>query len=148
MKALVQRVAEAEVRIDGARHDAIGAGLLIFLGVGRADIEKDAAYLASRCADLRIFEDEAGKMDRSLKEIKGKALVISQFTLCADTRKGNRPSFLDAAPPDAARLLYLSFLGALKSEIGGEAVHAGVFGAMMDIHLINRGPVTISIDSK
>ena len=148
MRALIQRVKEAGVTVGGKIHNRIGSGLLIFLGVAHADTEHDARYLARRCADLRIFEDGDGKMNLSLKNISGEALVISQFTLYADTRRGNRPSFTDAAPPADAERLYESFIRFLREALGDERVKDGVFRAMMDIHLVNDGPVTIMIESK
>lgn len=148
MRALIQRVKEASVSIDGSLHDAIGCGLLIFLGIKHGDTEEGAKYLAQRCADARIFEDAQEKMNLSVKEIAGSALVISQFTLYADTRKGNRPSFTDAASPEIAEELYDKFVYYLREEIGTENVKTGIFRAMMDIRLINTGPVTIIIESK
>jgi D-tyrosyl-tRNA(Tyr) deacylase len=147
MRALVQRVSEAGVTIAGKKHGAIERGLLILLGVGLEDTQSDAAYLARRCSALRIFEDAEGKMNLSLKETAGAALVVSQFTLYADTRKGNRPNFLQAARPEAAEPLYESFLDALRKEMGPDRVHSGVFSAMMDISLVNEGPVTVMLES-
>ncbi|MDI6767541.1 MAG: D-aminoacyl-tRNA deacylase [Bacteroidota bacterium] len=148
MRAVIQRVKEASVFIDGSLHNKIGNGLLILLGVKNGDTEDAADYLAHRCADARIFEDDQGKMNLSVKEITGSALVISQFTLYADTRKGNRPSFTDAAPPEIAEELYDKFVYYLREEIGTQNVKTGIFRAMMDIQLINTGPVTIIIESK
>ncbi|MBI1806740.1 MAG: D-tyrosyl-tRNA(Tyr) deacylase [Ignavibacteria bacterium] len=148
MRALLQRVKDASVTINGGTHNEIGKGLLIFLGVGRQDTHEDANYLAQRCATLRIFEDEQKKMNLSVKDIAGNVLVISQFTLYADTRKGNRPSFTDAALPDAAEVLYEQFVNRLRTELGESKVRTGVFRAMMDIQLTNDGPVTIMVESK
>jgi D-aminoacyl-tRNA deacylase len=148
MRALIQRVKEASVTVGGKLHNRIGNGLLVFLGVAQSDTDNDAQYLARRCADLRIFEDDNGKMNLSVKNISGDVLVISQFTLYADTRRGNRPSFTDAAPPAEAERLYDSFIRFLREAIGNERVKDGVFRTMMDIHLINDGPVTIMIESK
>jgi D-tyrosyl-tRNA(Tyr) deacylase len=148
MKALLQRVKKAHVSIDDALYSAIGPGLVVLLGVGREDGPREAEYLAERCASLRIFEDEEGKMNRSVEETGGSMLVVSQFTLLADTRKGNRPSFTRAAPPDMAEQLYEHFVTHLRTLLGPERVATGVFRAMMDIHLINAGPVTVLVESK
>ncbi|HUL43797.1 MAG TPA: D-aminoacyl-tRNA deacylase [Bacteroidota bacterium] len=148
MIALLQRVKEAHVAVNGSVHSSIGGGILIFLGVGRNDTDDDAEYLAQRCSNHRIFEDEQGKMNLSVRDAGGKLLVVPQFTLLADTRKGNRPSFTDAAPPALAERLYSRFVEMLGTELGTERVATGVFRAMMDVHLINDGPVTIIIESK
>ena len=148
MRALIQRVKSASVSINGSPYNKIGRGLLIFLGVGSTDNEENAVYLAKRCANLRIFGDNVGKMNLSVKDISGEALVISQFTLYADTRKGNRPCFTDAAPPDRAENYYNQFISFLRNEIGGEKVYSGEFRAMMDIALVNDGPVTIILENK
>jgi len=150
MRALVQRVSEASVscvRADGSLAECgrIGPGLLILLGVGREDDDSTAGRLADRCARLRIFEDEQGKMNRSLLDVHGTALVVSQFTLYADTSRGLRPSFEPAAGPDKAKPRYERFVGALKS--AGVATGTGVFGARMKVQLVNDGPVTIMLDS-
>ena len=131
--------------VDGTVTGAIGQGLLILLGVGDGDAESDAAYLAEKVAGLRIFEDEAGKMNRSLLEIGGGALVVSQFTLYGDVRRGRRPSFDGAAPPAEADRLYQRFCKLLEEK--GLRVETGVFQAMMDVELLNQGPVTILLDS-
>jgi len=148
MIALLQRVKEASVSVNGSTHSSIGRGILIFLGVGHEDKNEDADYLAQRCANHRLFEDEQGKMNLSVREVGGNALVVSQFTLLADTRKGNRPSFTAAAPPAEAERLYERFAEVLKNDLGKERVATGVFRAMMDIHLVNDGPVTLIIESK
>jgi D-aminoacyl-tRNA deacylase len=145
MRALIQRVAEASVTVAGERVGAIGRGLLVLLGVGQGDTDADAAWLADRVAGLRIFEDEAGKMNRSLLDTHRAALVVSQFTLHADTRKGRRPSFTGAAAPDEARRLYAVF-GAELERLGIQ-VERGVFAADMQVALVNDGPVTLMLDS-
>ena len=145
MRAVVQRVAEASVRVEGAVVGSIGRGLLVLLGVGRGDAEKDAEALAERVAHLRIFADEAGHMNRSLLETGGEVLLVSQFTLYGDARKGRRPSFVDAAAPAEANRLYGLFAAHLRA--AGLRVEEGVFRAMMDVALVNHGPVTILLDS-
>jgi len=148
MRAVIQRVKHASVDVDGKLHNHIGPGMLIFLGVRKDDGEKDAKYLAARCADLRIFGDEGGKMNLSVKDIHGSALVVSQFTLYADTRKGNRPGFADSAPAEEAEKLYTMFVDHLRRHLGEARVCTGKFRAVMDVGLLNDGPVTILIDSK
>ena len=141
MRAVVQRVARAQVRVDGVVRGEIGPGLCVLLGVADDDSEEDAERLAGRIARLRIFENEAGKFDRSVLDVGGEALVVSQFTLIADTAKGNRPSFGHAAPPEQAEPLYERFCEALRAL--GVPVATGVFGARMALELVNDGPVTI-----
>ena len=141
MRAVVQRVAEARVRVGEEVVGEVGPGLCVLLGVARGDEEADAERLAGRVARLRIFENEEGKFDRSLLDTGGAALAVSQFTLIADTAKGNRPSFGDAAPPEEAERLYGAFCAALRAlEV---PVETGVFGARMRVELANDGPVTI-----
>ncbi|MFN5224383.1 MAG: D-aminoacyl-tRNA deacylase [Bacteroidota bacterium] len=147
MKALIQRVKEASVTINGQIHGSIGNGLLILLGVGVDDDVSDAAKLASRIPKLRIFNDENGLMNLSCSDACGEYLVISQFTLLADSRKGNRPSYIQAARPEQAVPLYEMFVSTLKAESGKE-IKTGVFGADMKVALINDGPVTIMMDTK
>lgn len=144
MRAVCQRVTEARVAVDGAAVAEIGIGLLVLLGVEREDIAADAERMAGKVARLRIFEGDTGKFDRSLLDVGGAALVVSQFTLIADTRKGNRPSFTRAAPPEEAVPLYERFCNALAME--GAQVERGVFGARMAVELVNDGPVTIVLD--
>ncbi|MFM8634953.1 MAG: D-aminoacyl-tRNA deacylase [Planctomycetia bacterium] len=147
MRAVIQRVEEASVTIAGALAGRIGVGVLVLLGVEEGDAEADAAWLAAKIAQMRIFPDDEGKMNRSVREIGGEALVVSQFTLHASTKKGNRPSFIRAAKPDEAVPLYERFLEKLESEIG-RPVARGVFAADMRVALVNDGPVTIVIDSR
>ncbi|HEU4792959.1 MAG TPA: D-aminoacyl-tRNA deacylase [Nitrolancea sp.] len=145
MRILVQRVTEASVRVDGSVISRIGPGLLLFVGIRDGDGQEEATLLAGKIANLRIFEDEAGKMNRSMLDLGLSALVVSQFTLYADLRKGRRPSFIEAARPEVAAPLVESFAGALRDF--GLAVETGQFGAHMDIALINDGPVTIWLDT-
>jgi D-aminoacyl-tRNA deacylase len=144
MRAVVQRVAAARVVVDGSTVAEIGPGLCVLLGVGRDDDRAAAERLAGKVARLRIFENDEGRFDRSLLDVRGAALVVSQFTLIADTAKGNRPSFADAAPPENAEPLYGAFCAAL-AELG-VPVETGVFGARMGVELVNDGPVTIVLD--
>jgi D-tyrosyl-tRNA(Tyr) deacylase len=144
MRAVCQRVSRAQVTVDGSTTGQIDRGLLVLLGVARGDTEAGASRLAQKVAQLRIFEDAAGKFAHSLLDVAGAALVVSQFTLIADTRKGNRPSFTDAAPPDEAELLYNRFCEELV--VAGAPVERGVFGARMAVELVNDGPVTIVLD--
>jgi D-aminoacyl-tRNA deacylase len=144
MRAVLQRVRDASVKVDGAVVGMCGHGLVVLLGVAEGDDEGAAERLAGKVARLRIFENEKGKFDRSLLDTRGEALVVSQFTLIADTRKGNRPSFVDAAPPEVAEPLYERFCAALETE--GVRVARGVFGASMQVALVNDGPVTIVLD--
>jgi D-tyrosyl-tRNA(Tyr) deacylase len=144
VRAVVQRVSSAGVRVDGKLKAQSGAGFLVFLGVAHADDEAAAVRLAGKIARLRVFGDEQGRFDRSLIDVAGEVLVVSQFTLLADTARGNRPSFTAAAPPERAEQLYLCFCDALRTE--GVAVRTGVFGARMEVALVNDGPVTIVLD--
>jgi D-aminoacyl-tRNA deacylase len=145
MRAVVQRVSRARVRVDSSVAGEITTGLLILLGVGREDTSAATAGFAERIANLRIFEDDQRQMNRSLLDVKGSALVVSQFTIYGDTRGQRRPSFVAAAPPEQAKKLYEEFAEALRSL--GVTVATGVFGAMMSIELVNEGPVTILLDS-
>jgi D-aminoacyl-tRNA deacylase len=145
VRAVVQRVSSARVVVDGEVVGEVGPGLCVLLGVSRTDGEDDAERLAGRIARLRIFENEEGRFDRSLLDVGGGALVVSQFTLIADTAKGNRPSFTEAGPPERAEPLYERFCAALK-ELGVE-VATGRFGARMAVELVNNGPVTIVLDA-
>jgi D-tyrosyl-tRNA(Tyr) deacylase len=145
MRAVIQRVSRAAVRVDGAVVGEIGAGLLVLLGVADGDGEAEAERLAAKVARLRIFADDLGRFDRSVLDVGGGVLVVSQFTLLADTAKGNRPSFTAAAQPAEAERLYELFSAALREL--GLTVEQGVFGAMMDVELVNDGPVTIVLDT-
>ncbi|MGD0075584.1 MAG: D-aminoacyl-tRNA deacylase [Candidatus Binataceae bacterium] len=146
MRAVVQRVSRAEVSVDGRVLGRIGLGFVVLLGVARGDSEQDAAFVADRILGLRVFADAQGKMNLALKTVGGELLVISQFTLLADTSSGRRPSFTGAAPPDEARRLYEHFLSLCRS--AGVKVEQGEFGAMMEVNLCNQGPVTIVLDSR
>ena len=146
MRAVIQRVTRASVSVEGRVKGEIGAGLLVLLGVSRTDIPESAAYLAEKIANLRILSDEAGKMNLSLLDTGGAALVVSQFTLYGETRGGRRPSYIQAAPPEQAGLLYEEFVRSIRSL--GVPVETGVFQAHMQVELVNDGPVTILIDSE
>jgi D-aminoacyl-tRNA deacylase len=146
MKLVIQRVSEARVEVDGATVGAIRTGLVVLLGISKLDTEKDADYLADKVLGLRIFPDENGKMNRNIADANGALLVISQFTLYGDCRKGRRPSFDAAAAPDRALSLYHYFVEAVRK--GQVPVETGTFQAMMQVHLVNQGPVTILIDSE
>jgi D-tyrosyl-tRNA(Tyr) deacylase len=145
MRAVVQRVAEASVTVEGAVVGRIGEGLVVLLGVGREDGEKDADYLADKVVHLRVFPDEAGQMNRSVLDVAGGLLVVSQFTLYGDARRGRRPGFSAAAAPEDANRLYRYFVGRVAET--GLTVQEGVFRALMDVSLVNRGPVTLLLDS-
>jgi D-tyrosyl-tRNA(Tyr) deacylase len=142
----VQRVSRASVRVDGAIVGSIAQGLLVYLGVENGDDVEDAAWNAGKTAELRIFPDDAGRMNRSLEEIQGAALVVSQFTLAASTRHGRRPSFESAGPPELAQRLYEHFIASLRGR--GLVVATGTFRAMMEVESVNVGPVTILLDPK
>ena len=145
MRAVVQRVSRARVTVDGGITGEIGDGLMILLGVSRGDMSMVAVKMAEKIANLRIFEDDQRKMNRSLLDVNGSALVVSQFTLYGDARGQRRPSFVGAAPPEQANKLYQEFSDALRKL--GVTVASGVFGAMMSVELVNEGPVTILLDS-
>jgi D-tyrosyl-tRNA(Tyr) deacylase len=145
MRVIIQRVQTARVEVEGKTAGSIGKGLVVLLGIAKTDTRRDAEYLADKVTALRIFPDEAGKMNRSVAEAGGKLLVVSQFTLYADCRKGRRPSFDLAAGPEQARALYEYFIAAAQAR--GIPVETGVFQAMMQVHLVNDGPVTILLDS-
>ena len=145
MIGVVQRVSRAAVRVDGAVVGSIGSGLLILLGVADGDTEADLDWLARKCAGLRIFPDDEGRMNRSVLEIGGEALVVSQFTLLGDCSRGRRPSFVGAAAPEIADRMYQEFVARLRAE--GIGTQTGVFRATMEVELVNDGPVTLILDS-
>jgi D-tyrosyl-tRNA(Tyr) deacylase len=147
MRAVVQRVTRAEVRVDGQTIGKIGAGLCVLVGAGHGDKDDDVAYLVDKCVNLRIFEDEAGKMNRSLLDTKGGLLAVSQFTLYGDARKGRRPSFIDAMEPVEAERRYEQFVAGVRAA-GVAEVQTGRFRAMMEVDLCNWGPVTLLLDSR
>jgi D-tyrosyl-tRNA(Tyr) deacylase len=146
VRAVVQRVGEASVRVAGEVVGSIGPGLVVLLGVGADDTEADADHLADKVLNLRVFPDEAGQMNRSVLDVSGGLLVVSQFTLLGDARRGRRPSYIQAAPPEEADRLYQYFVSRLRPS--GLPVATGVFRAMMDVALVNQGPVTILLDSR
>jgi D-tyrosyl-tRNA(Tyr) deacylase len=146
MKAVIQRVTSASVVVDGKMIGRIGGGLVVLLGVARGDDESDSRYLIEKIGTLRIFSDELGKMNRSLVDLGGSVLLVSQFTLLGRTSNGRRPSFDAAAPPDVARRLYEQMATDLRAQ--GITVETGVFGAHMEVHLVNDGPVTFMLDSR
>ena len=146
MRALVQRVSEGSVAIDGNVHARIGKGFVILLGIKRGDRNEAARYLADKCSALRVFEDGEGKMNLGLQEVNGSALVVSQFTLYADAQKGNRPGFSDAARPEEAEPLYEQFVERMRETLGADHVATGVFRAMMQVKIVNDGPVTILME--
>ena len=145
MRTVVQRVREARVELDGRVTGQIGVGLLVLVGVAKTDTRRDADYMADKVTGLRVFPDEAGKMNRNVKESGGSLLIVPQFTLYGDVRRGRRPSFDGAAGPEQARLLYEYFVEALRAR--GVPVETGTFQALMSVHLINDGPVTTIVDS-
>ncbi|MBO8160336.1 MAG: D-tyrosyl-tRNA(Tyr) deacylase [Thermosipho sp. (in: Bacteria)] len=146
MRAVVQRVLEASVEVDNQIIGKINKGLLVLLGVGKEDTEKDIEYLVDKIINLRIFDDKEGKMNLSLLDVKGELLIVSQFTLYGDCRRGRRPSYSDSAPPDKAKVFYSKFIE--KAKKYGINVSTGSFGAYMKVSLINDGPVTLLLDSK
>jgi len=146
VKVVVQRVKKASVSVNGQIVGQIGKGLMLLIGVAQQDTEADIEFVADKCVNLRIFEDEQGKMNRSLLEVGGEILAISQFTLLGDTRKGRRPSFIQAAEPQKGNEFYQKFIERLRSH--GVKVETGIFGAMMDVELLNYGPVTLIVESK
>jgi D-tyrosyl-tRNA(Tyr) deacylase len=149
MRVIVQRVSEAGVYIPDQKYQQeIDKGIVILLGIKQDDSENDLIFLADKCSNLRIFEDDNSKMNLSLMDVDGEVLIISQFTLYGDAQKGNRPSFIQAARPEIAIPLYEKFIDRMKNNLGGNKVKSGIFGAMMQVKIINDGPVTILIDSK
>ncbi len=147
MRGVVQRVKEASVSVDGKIVGKIGRGILLLLGVGKDDTFDDLRWMADKVVNLRIFEDENGRMNLSLIDVSGQLLVVSQFTLYGDARKGRRPSFTEAAPPEMGKKFYTDFIEYVSKTYDLE-VKTGVFGAMMDVYIVNWGPVTILLDSK
>ncbi len=147
MRVVVQKVTEAAVLVGGEIIGEIGKGFMLLVGIGKEDAQEDVCYIARKVANLRVFEDEEGKMNRSLKDVGGDILSISQFTLFADTKKGNRPSYIKASKPEIAIPLYESFVQQMEKELG-KKVQTGQFGADMKVSLVNEGPVTIIIDTK
>ena len=147
MRAVIQRVKQASVTIDNKVHSNIGNGLLVFLGIEDADTDEDIEWLTGKIVNLRIFDDKEGVMNVSVKDLEGDILVVSQFTLHASTKKGNRPSYIKASKPDFAIPMYDKFLAQISND-SGKLVYAGVFGADMKVELMNDGPVTIVIDTK
>ncbi len=148
MRALIQRVKRCSVSIDGSLHGAIEAGILILLGLKKGDTPDDARFLAEKSTQLRIFDDPDGTMNLSVQDIHGSVMVVSQFTLYGDTRKGNRPSYTDAASPPEAEELYKQFVREVRKLLGEDRVKMGVFRAMMEVELVNDGPVTVMVESK
>jgi len=149
MRALVQRVKSGGVKITSENYEQkIGHGIVLLLGVKEGDTIEDVNFVADKCSNLRIFSDENDKMNLSLKDINGEMLIVSQFTLYGDARKGNRPSFTDSAKPELANNLYEKFIERVKENIGNEKVKTGIFQAMMEVTIINDGPVTIMVESK
>lgn len=146
MRAVIQRVREAEAEVGGEVVGKIGAGLLVLIGVGKDDVERDLEYVADKVLGLRVFEGDLGKMNLSIMDVKGEILAVSQFSLYGDCRKGRRPSFNESASPDIAEKLYNLFIEKIKDR--GVRVETGRFRAIMDVHLINSGPVTILLDSR
>ncbi len=147
MKAVLQRVAEASVTVEGQVVSRIGRGLLVLLGVGVGDGEREADWIVRKIAQLRIFEDDGGHMNLSVEDVGGAVIVVSQFTLLADSRKGNRPSFVGAAPAETARALYEDVVAKLRARLGDDRVGTGVFQTHMEVRLLNDGPVTIEIET-
>ena len=148
MRALIQRVQRCSVTIDGALHSSIGRGMLILLGVRSSDKLSDAGARAAKCASLRIFDDEKGRMNINVRDAAAEAMIVSQFTLYGDTRRGNRPSYTEAAPPEQAEELYETFVRSLQERLGSDQVKTGVFKAMMQVELVNDGPVTLLLENK
>lgn len=146
MKAVIQRVKKALVDLEGTQVSSIGNGLMVLLGVQTDDTKKDADFLVEKIINLRIFEDDSGRMNISLKDVKGELMVVSQFTLLADCKKGRRPSYIKAAPPEKANELYTYFID--RAEQLGVVSKSGVFQAVMDVSLVNQGPVTLVLDTK
>jgi len=149
LRALVQRVSQASVEVKEENYLAkINEGMVILLGVHQDDTINDVNFVADKCSNLRIFEDDNGKMNLSLKDINGEVLVVSQFTLYGDCRKGNRPNFMFAAEPQKAKLLYEKFVERMKENLGDDKIKTGIFAAMMTVNIVNEGPVTVLVEDK
>ncbi len=149
MRAVIQRVSRGSVKISSENYNQkIGKGFVILLGIKTGDTENDVNFVADKCCNLRIMEDENGKMNLSLKDVEGEVLIISQFTLYGETAKGNRPGFTEAAKPDEAIPLYEKFISRVQVNLGKEKVKTGIFGAMMEVEIINDGPVTVIVESR
>lgn len=149
MKAVIQRVSEGGVYIPEENYKAeIKSGIVLLLGIKTGDTENDVNFVADKCSNLRIFEDDDGKMNISVREINGEVLIISQFTLYGETAKGNRPSFIEAARPEEAIPLYEKFIKRMQQNLGEDKIKSGIFGAMMKVKIINDGPVTVMVESK
>jgi D-aminoacyl-tRNA deacylase len=146
MRVVVQRVSRGGIAIDGATASSIGRGAVILLGIRKGDVAESARFLAEKCAHLRIFDDGEGKMNLALDDVGGSVLVVSQFTLYGDAQRGNRPGFTEAARPEEAEPLYDAFVSRMRELLGSERVRTGVFRAMMEVTIVNDGPVTILID--
>jgi D-tyrosyl-tRNA(Tyr) deacylase len=146
MRVVIQRVSSGSVVIDGKEQGRIGRGYVILLGVKHGDTAADVAFLADKCSGLRVFEDTEGKMNLNLQDVGGGVLIVSQFTLYADAQKGNRPGFSRAAPAGEAKPLYEEFVSRMRMNLGEERVRTGIFGAMMQVHIVNDGPVTIVME--
>jgi D-aminoacyl-tRNA deacylase len=147
MRAVVQRVSSGRLTVEGAERARIGKGFVVLLGIKQGDTKNDAEFLADKCAGLRVFEDHQGKMNIGLLDVGGSILAVSQFTLYADAQKGNRPSFVLAARPEEAEPLYEHFVARLRERLGPDRVRTGIFGAMMEVTIVNDGPVTIVLES-
>jgi D-tyrosyl-tRNA(Tyr) deacylase len=149
VRALIQRVSKASVKVESENYfEEINRGMVLLLGISEDDSENEIDYMVEKCCNLRIFEDENQKMNLSVKEIEGEVLIVSQFTLYGDTKKGNRPSFNKAAKPETAEKLYNIFSSKMRIQLGSDKIKEGIFAAMMEVTIINQGPVTVLVESK